>query len=723
MYLIKLLVFQGIQLLLQLSSVTSSTTDDADINTIIFTNFSNTVKTYYDNNHVKDRFEEEEEDIELSPGCSNYIQKELLQQFIHNLSNILIQLFSYYFVHFPKIDEILKNRKLETTVIEFIQSEYVESICSYIPRCLDFIYICDNNFEGISYILQMNEMFCYSRKVYLTQYEIKGETENRLFSSTDIKYSRIKSLYENIFSLDKSAVVPIHANTTRIDEAYVKEVFEFINKINKTNIIGNSQKDDSSTIVSGVITLNEFSYPIKELVNFQPSNPDTKSTGLADKVKSIVDKKLTKYSIENGDNHLNNLSKLLIKIFQHIAHIFRKSVLTKIGDDSQIGVDQNTIRTLLPITLLDDTDEHILLILYYLIDNECYSDAISLYLTIFSDWINFLNVRCLYEKNNNMYNNQCVKQSINEKLLLNLYKIDSVDYTTFIKYDGTDNYDDYKSIINEIYSELDNYYKDKNINIWWLSFNWLYGVHVYTENQYSDYLNKIKKYHMTIANDTKDSFSLMESYNQIIPWFSNIGTIIGFKILTDRNFILILDDYLNNQAKIIISYFKLNYYNNATAELIKKLTQSFGWYLEARKIFYISINSIMQNKGISQVVELVKKFEVKKNQNLLALNNYLMSLSLKRDTHFEQNLLNAYYLLSNGKTRFETYMNKFILNNCYDAIKSINTYLSIAKKTKIPLENDQVNSILCNDHLTDIFPENHTNDTSQSKSEHEKQEN
>jgi hypothetical protein len=105
------------------------------------------------------------------------------------------------------------------------------------------------------------------------------------------------------------------------------------------------------------------------------------------------------------------LSEVLLNVIQKIKLIFQNNIDMQLNSPvKEINLDSNEIQTIsiyrnhinniLMIDLLDEICKKFPFILYYLSSNHINnSNAFSLYSTMCSDWINFLNVQCRCGKN------------------------------------------------------------------------------------------------------------------------------------------------------------------------------------------------------------------------------------------------------------------------------------------------------------------------------------
>jgi hypothetical protein len=724
MYLLKLLVFQGIQLLVRstessvsthgssdplerngnIDSIDTSAADSLE-NTLI-----NTVNNYYNYyyNHIKEKKSLKNNILGTEDGELNGKHIVALQ-LEFNIFIVLLHLYGYYLKILPEENAVLRDRYLENEIIDLLQSYYVEAICSLTPRCFDFIYIYAYSFLNFGKLFKLHTNLCYSRKVYLTKYHIQGNIDNiELLSSTNIQYKRIQSLYKQIFK-EKLIALEIKPNTLRNDETFIKTIFEIINKIDKKNTIQSSDWRNKF-ILKDHFSSPEFEklFPDNLKLTFESSQPQ--SQVLSNNLKKIIDNNeimlfhieidehVTKSVVSSEKKYNLLLSKLLLYFIKGIEIYFRKEVFSQNYDKLEkqtISIDDETIKNLISMdNMLDKVCKHIPLILYHLIINEIHnSNLINLYLTICSDWLNFLNVRCLCDKSEKrkmLYNLQCVRQSVNEKLLLNYLMIkETTSYDDYLK-NNLPEKELLVSTIQTIHSELDTYYEPEKINVW-SSFDWLSGVHVFTETQYSDYLNSVQNW---IGTLDEENVPLIEMYNQLLPWNLNIGTVLGFKLITDNCFTLILNNFYYRQITIVVFYIKFNNINHFDDKVIQRLKKYFDPYEKGKQQLYNFMSLTDKTFTFIDVVKIMIEN--------LKLQNFA-KIAAMVDSEFYKQLFNAYNLLSNRKTKFETHLNKIFLKNCYNIVHFINTYFSIVQKSKL-ITNDFLNSNTCkNNDLDSIF--------------------
>jgi hypothetical protein len=193
------------------------------------------------------------------------------------------------------------------------------------------------------------------------------------------------------------------------------------------------------------------------------------------------------------------LNELLLNVLRILKFYFQKMVLNVIQNDSYLEnltftILKYKIQNVFSVIGLDRLCKYFPLILYYLYSSHITDQKVfSLYLSICSDWIQFFNNRCMGHKGKNgkwMYESQCIKQSINKKLMLNYYMItqkaiyDENDVNNFPDLDSLD------EIIQNIYKKLESFYKPKKIYLW-TSFDWLSSAHIFTKSLDIDDMNDI----------------------------------------------------------------------------------------------------------------------------------------------------------------------------------------------------------------------------------------
>jgi hypothetical protein len=91
---------------------------------------------------------------------------------VHKLEDIIFiilkKLNNYYVTSIPKQNSFFLNiNPFKQLIIDLFQSPYVHTICTRIPRCLDFIYIYTPIMTKFVKILSLYSDFCYLSEAYL----------------------------------------------------------------------------------------------------------------------------------------------------------------------------------------------------------------------------------------------------------------------------------------------------------------------------------------------------------------------------------------------------------------------------------------------------------------------------------------------------------------------------------------------------------------------------
>ncbi|XP_025405467.1 uncharacterized protein LOC112679768 [Sipha flava] len=241
---------------------------------------------------------------------------------------------------------------------------------------------------------------------------------------------------------------------------------------------------------------------------------------------------------ESDKNFIINLNlalnDLLLNILRVLKYSFRNDVIKKVEqhsykDNENLTITKQTIDTILVKGMFLKICKMIPLILYYLYSFHIIDlNVFSLYLTICSDWREFIIERCITHKGSTgtwMYDSQCVTQSVNEKLMLNYYMI-----TQKAIYDDNDmnnvpNLNFLVYVMQLINDALVDFYQPNNVYIW-TSIDWLSSLRMFTQSLSSDDLIEIREQTVLLGEET---LSITMLYYHLLPWNANLKTLIVFK--------------------------------------------------------------------------------------------------------------------------------------------------------------------------------------------------
>jgi hypothetical protein len=101
---------------------------------------------------------EENDQLEISDtfkgcNCGEEIQYSDIQKLGNDLFLILKQINYYFILNLPKDNNFFTNINEHEIIINVFQSDFVCTICTLIPRCLDFIHICTPTLKNFGILL------------------------------------------------------------------------------------------------------------------------------------------------------------------------------------------------------------------------------------------------------------------------------------------------------------------------------------------------------------------------------------------------------------------------------------------------------------------------------------------------------------------------------------------------------------------------------------------
>lgn len=197
--------------------------------------------------------------------------------------------------------------------------------------------------------------------------------------------------------------------------------------------------------------------------------------------------------------------------------------------------------------------------------------------------MSFLNFSCSHEQSDSagstiLYEVECIKHSIQEKILVNDFMITKM---TFNKLNINENnrYMDFNLILTRINQLLIKFYKDDTL-FQWSSIDWLSGNYLFNEKHKSADMNKLKAHKIKI----NEKFMTMdEIYNQLLPWNSNMNTILIFHNILMSNIAHMMNEIQNKVLNRLKKTFKC--YTLGTKKFFK--------YLESPAISYIPPENVI----------------------------------------------------------------------------------------------------------------------------------
>lgn len=665
--------------------------------------------------------------------CGHLIQHKHIQILEYNLITILKKMYNHYDEHLPNQSIVLENRNFEQNIYDIFESDYVETICSHFPRCLDFFYICSAQHINANKLFELHADVCLSRRTFLEEnqpFDVTHEEANNWSETTENIH--VVALYKH-FSTEP--FMNIKTDSQELDRMFVKNIFEIVNYTDKKYMIPSSYWE-SKTITNNI-------YSLKGLQIFPPvDNDETLNRGLME----IVEQHLRTFTEGSelplsydypytDDTLVFRLSELTLNVFQGFENLFLNGIsdgptsyegvynIPDADGSTNVGIDDKAMKEMLSIDMLSRICEHVPLALYHFSVNHAIHPVLfSMYLTLCSDWTDFLNDRCRCYKSATgvkLYDLQCVRQSVNEKLTLNKYMarrtiVNAYDvHGSLRKTIVDDRCDDQRSfpdmktlelIMENIHGKLNDYYAHKNVYVW-PTFDWLSAKHLFTDHYSPDDMYGIREQKVELDDG---SVSMLEMFSQLLPWNLNLETIVGFKTLTEKYVFYNVFKYIWRQAKIIQFYFDHQKVEHIPHEVFQRLKKSTAWYKTGTPKLYTYF-SVMKKQNPYEppavVVRLVNAIENVEKESTGNMSDLINQMDTKYSMSWIvlDNLLKGNFEMTNNLAKR---LSKIYVENCFNALQFINTLISFINKSK--LENTNINGYnvqtICNvDGLHDVF--------------------
>lgn len=642
-----------------------------------------------------------------------------IQTMESNLIYIFKQLYNFFHQMIPKRkeveDSIAKNRHTEYTIEGF---HYLDTICLYVPRILDFVYLCTPTLRSLIEISYLHSLLCSSwRKTIAKRCPVNEHNSKvRLCVENDVID------FYSVLKLDSFTHVIMQDDYQQITETYIKSISKIIDEIDKTKTVRNTPWYTKYIFVSQVslpsfnIKLNQpkrnFQQDQNEyqskyqslLTSFDLLLDDNENLIKEIDIPSLLNKS---YDTDQPETMISNrMNEILLYILKGLKHYFLDNFFNSFDDGTAI-IHQNELENIVS-KMFDELCVNVPLILYFLNENQCNdTELYGSYFSLCSDWMIFFNHRCPREALDSMnwYVLKCIVRSAQEKLLLNDFMI-----TKSKTYDENHIKNDQKKmrfteLLKNFNLLLNTFYEGKTVHQW-SSIDWLSGKYFFTKDHSSKDLNKIKSTTITIG-DQLTTFD--EVYHQLLPWNSNLKTILIFHNLYMGYIDETMEIYVKQQAKIILLYFE--YMNNTVWNtVLLRLTRTFKWYTLGTDISFIHyLNSpaisFSTQESASNIIAAVENISKKTKESIIEIRKNILK---EEEIYLEQWVENT--LTDTDKNNFIKNLNNILFKNCEDASTLIDNFTWIVEvsKKKNSFADEGTCKLLCSENNKDIFVDKDT---------------
>ncbi|VVC25728.1 Hypothetical protein CINCED_3A010751 [Cinara cedri] len=659
--------------------------------------------------------------LSLDNGYQNgFLSQEIFERFENDLFLILKQIYSYYVAKLPDKKSIIRaitkesSEKFKITIF----SEFELTICSLIPRCLDFILICAPKSSLILAIGKCHRLLCHTLPALVAQICTPDEINSQIYSCSIKRINILRKQIERIENLKPVYLQENYQDFKAVE--FIINAHRCIINIDKTEIIKNNIQ-----MYNNKPPINEF---IFETVNHDYTNikfnlaelhnRDEKKNELIEQFEFLNSNYVTS-QIQNkcdSSNMLLNINqiklpismminKLLLYAIKSLDKLFKLKTfqfLRELNLTSDSYIDYDFIVVWMS-GIFDGICKYIPLTLLYLTENGIFdTELFSLYLMFCDDIIDFVCIRCPGTRNYTrgivQHSVNCIIESIKDKLLWNFYTVtNTISETENIINDTCVVLA--LSYVRKAYEILTEYYDGLSVDVW-TTFDWLSGKYFLTKEYYSNAeIDELKETEIKVNNVT---MTLSEAYYLVLPLNSNVITVLTFHNIIlfylDRQF----NFYVYRHAKTIVLYFE--FINTVKKSTLDRLKGSLSWYKTIKVPFYKYLSLPVKHEPRVDIINIITAVE--------KLDNYSEVVKIKMtipgDINGEIISWTDNVLKDANNIGYVNGLNQLIMSNCSDAMHFFNTFMSIVQTSlssdKV-IDNDTSDNSNNgnNDNLNDVY--------------------
>ncbi|VVC27493.1 Hypothetical protein CINCED_3A002848 [Cinara cedri] len=646
---------------------------------------------------------------------------DALETFQHILNRIVQLLYNSYtsiFADIILISFVLSRNENDNHRVQF-KTEYLDIVCSYIPRILDYLYISHipKNIEYF-YLNKFHCTLCY-RMLNFVKKNCTATDSGYMICTT----RKVQEIYSNILSYLNRDDFPKESNYHEIDKMFIKSAYEHISKIDRTLIIDyahvefNIFKDVNKRFHNAIIqtadpkAISEIDDQLlKDIVNnFLRINTEYINELMLNTCDLVLD--LSEEDVKDLSTP-TVVSKLLLYTFRRLEKQFKDKVdefQAKYGKNVLTRVNEKRINNdVLHVFkgLCDYTPK----ILLYLAERRVNIGSLSsLYLSFCGNLMDFIDSRCPrvfsngnVEKN---YTVRCVTESIKDKLMWNLYTITKIiskrdQYTSVLCTNVHNKY------IENIHAALIDF-RYQEIGLWPM-YNWLSGKYFFTEDYDNSSFNQIKE---NIIYINGIPFTLSEIYYQFLPLNTKLETVFAFHNIILDNLDAIMNTYVYRYAFTIVLYLK-HMNNKVDKQRLLILDGSTIWYETGKSKLYKYLRDLpVPYKSPENIGNMVSNIKCISDT---ITNGYSATQSIQENIPpkilKETREWAEPQLVGKTGTDYLNRLNEILIDNCLNAMEIASIFVNIAVKSdviKINVFSEQfsftTDELFCAEHLSKIY--------------------
>lgn len=637
---------------------------------------------------------------------------------INNLQYIIQQLKNYRLV---KLNAVRYDKENDGEIFFVQLSDYEQSMCTHIPRYLEFIYLCANQKQSYILLQRLYTSICTSWQQIVTKQCFLIDDKEQLYKcNKNIMVSLTGVLWINAFE----DLYDIESNTLSITDQlnYIREIHTImsyidISQVIKDSIWFNEHNNTFLNVETGTHNITKTVSPVsednKEVCTKEKHdlNKGLQNSNLK-YVQNMKDNSCYKPKLTNEVYEIPKLTYLLVRhIFNRLEQKIKNYTFINYNINTDLNIKEDYINhqdiDVNIYKIFNDLCKYAPTIVFYLkdyINND--TQLISLYLTFCSDNMDFYHLRCPTMMNpdnlNITYNLQCISHTLKNKIFVNYFYITNhiSEIDEVVEQKNCANY--MFEFIKNIHNSIENYYNCKSTTVW-MTYNWLSMKYLLSGESNNPILNDLRN--KTIHTYGLD-MSLSMVYDKYLMWNLDTKSLLIFHNIILYNLDKIMNTYFYTQMKLIILYFKhMNYtVDNVESE---RLVRTLIWYEICKKIFYKHLCLSGTYKPCSKVDNIISIIKSCGNNTDLLTS---IQTEIPKDTNDYLTLWIG-NMVFKSKSHLPLDKNTFLetirdvaVQNCMDTVDFINNFILIVNKSiKMREKKEEVNTNICGTELYEFF--------------------
>ncbi|VVC42679.1 Hypothetical protein CINCED_3A023734 [Cinara cedri] len=577
---------------------------------------------------------------------------------------------------------------------ELFHEDYFLTICTFLPRCLDFININVIQNSITVMLSKIHVVLCYSLPTYLKTY-INASPYNKEKEGFD------KTIEQNL-----SYIVSITEDKTKIrnnlfdqpnykndSKNFISNVYKIIGNIDFISCMSKNLGRIKHHYIEHNLNNNKMKFKVTKVSNRNNElhiNSENKINFL-ELNKNYTNELRNKCGLSNFEIQSQDLSKLqtMQEIFfytlKKLQQYFTNTILNGTKKLSK-ATKKDLEETYNPTDMLHEICHKMSLILVYLKENEVNDDSImfSTYLTFCGDFKGYTDVRCTSAfhdtavvKDLETEKNNCIRETVKNiwtwNILLTTTEVPKKNEDKYSKNENCKSL--YLNYLVNTHNTIRQFYKGMGV---WTTFEWLSGKYFLTENIENKCMYDLKLKNINIKNV---NMSLSVAYYAILPWGLNTFSIGSFHNVVVNHLDSAMNTYVYIHAQIIGLYLKRTGIS-IDSHVLQSIRDSVRWYTDGTKLFYKylylplytdngSQNEPQPTNDIKTIIYRIQNIDDSGN---ISLNDIIPNHEQDKFLEWSETNLPKN---DDGHKQFNTFIN----GNCMNAMNYMSTFFCIAEKS------------------------------------------